>query len=175
MTNPTRLNLSLALGLILCLSFGPGALSQNEMTGEGNEATEPSMTTRASGTFDVKMNPRTPTEGEITSIGRMVLDKQFSGDLEATSQGQMLAFRTPVDGSAGYVAMEQVSGTLHGRRGTFVLQHSGSMNRGEASLTLIVVPDSGTDELEGLSGSMAIVIDEGKHLYDFDYTLPGLL
>ena len=129
------------------------------------------MTTRASGTFDVKMNPKTPAEGEVADIGRMVLDKQFSGDLEATSQGQMLAYRTPVEGSAGYVALEQVSGTLHGHRGTFVLQHSGIMNRGTASLTLLVVPDSGTDELDGLSGSMAIVVEEGKHLYEFDYTL----
>jgi len=173
MTFPSRLELALVLGLTLCLSLGPEVSAQSNKAEHESETTETSMTTRASGTFDVTMDPRTPTEDELASIGRMVLDKQFSGDLEATSQGQMLAFRTPVDGSAGYVAMEQVSGTLQGRRGTFVLQHSGIMNRGEASLTLIVVPDSGTDELEGLSGSMEIVIEDGKHLYSLDYALPG--
>jgi Protein of unknown function (DUF3224) len=175
MSRLNRCALALSLGLALCLALAPGALAQNDAPLPPSEPTEPSMTTRASGTFDVKMNPRTPAEDELDSLARMVLDKSFSGDLEATSQGQMLAFRTPVEGSAGYVAMEVVRGTLQGRRGTFVLQHSGIMNRGEASLTLVVVPDSGTDELEGLSGSMAIVIEEGKHLYEFDYTLPESL
>jgi hypothetical protein len=101
----------------------------------------------------------------------MILDKQFHGDLEATSKGQMLAAGTAVQGSAGYVAMERVTGTLNGRSGTFVLQHSGTMNRGAPHLTLTVVPDSGTGELEGLAGSMTIDRAEGKHSYGFEYTL----
>lgn len=125
-----------------------------------------------SGPFDVKLLPQSPQENVgDPAIGRMALDKQFHGELNATSKGQMLAFRSEVKGSAGYVAMEKVVGTLQGRSGTFVLQHSGTMNRGEQSLTLTVVPDSGTDELTGLAGSMKILIDAGKHYYDFDYSL----
>ncbi|HEY0158439.1 MAG TPA: DUF3224 domain-containing protein [Thermoanaerobaculia bacterium] len=127
--------------------------------------------TRAAGPFEVKLLPQTPAEGEEAAIGRMLLDKQFHGDLEAVSKGQMLAAMTAVKGSAGYVAMERVSGTLHGRRGTFVLQHSGTMTRGAQSLSVTVVPDSGTEELAGLSGKMNIVIAEGKHSYEFDYEL----
>lgn len=130
------------------------------------------MTKHISGLFDVKMSPQTATENEEASIGRMLLDKQFHGDLEASSKGQMLAHMTSVKGSAGYVAMEKAVGTLQGRKGSFVLQHSGTMNRGEATLVLTVVPDSGTDELEGLSGSMTITITDGKHYYGFDYSLP---
>jgi len=102
----------------------------------------------------------------------MTIDKQFHGDLEATSKGQMLAFSTEVKGSAGYVAMEQVNGTLRGRNGTFVLQHSGTMTRGAPQLIVTVVPDSGTGELTGLTGKMNIIIADGKHSYEFDYTLP---
>ena len=100
------------------------------------------------------------------------IDKQFGGDLEAASRGEMLTAMTEVEGSAGYVAIELVSGRLHGRSGTFVLQHSGSMARGAQSLSVTVVPDSGTDQLVGIAGKMAISIDEdGKHSYDFEYTL----
>jgi hypothetical protein len=105
-------------------------------------------------------------------VGRIGLDKQFHGDLEATSKGQMLTTMSGVKGSAGYVAMERVSGALHGRKGTFALQHTGTMNRGAPSLTISVVPDSGTEELSGLTGTMEIQITEGKHSYDFAYTLP---
>jgi hypothetical protein len=130
------------------------------------------MTTRASGTFEVKLSPRAPDEGAgDVGVGRMILDKRFAGDLEATSRGQMLAAGTSVAGSAGYVAMEQVTGKLGGRVGSFVLQHSGTMTRGAASLTVSVVPDSGTGELRGLTGSMQIIIDGGRHSYVFDYTL----
>jgi hypothetical protein len=101
----------------------------------------------------------------------MSIDKQFYGDLEATSKGEMLSAGTAVKGSAGYVAIERVSGTLHGRGGTFVLQHNGTMTRGAPQLTITVVPDSGTDQLMGLAGSMAIQIADGKHSYDFEYTL----
>jgi hypothetical protein len=109
---------------------------------------------------------------EDATLGRMSIDKQFHGDLEATSKGQMLTAGTGVKGSAGYVAIERVSGTLHGRSGTFVLQHSGTMTRGAPQLTITVVPDSGTGQLVSLAGKMAIKIADGKHSYDFDYTLP---
>ena len=102
----------------------------------------------------------------------MTIDKQFHGDLEATSKGQMLTAGTGVKGSAGYVAIEKVSGVLHGRSGTFVLQHTGTMTRGTPQLTITVVPDSGTDQLVGLSGKMTIKIADGKHSYEFEYTLP---
>ena len=104
-------------------------------------------------------------------LGKMAIDKQFHGDLDATSRGEMLTVGTAVQGSAGYVAMELVSGTLQGRDGTFVLQHSGTMTRGAPSLMVTVVPDSGTGQLVGLVGTMAIMIADGKHEYDFEYTL----
>ena len=120
------------------------------------------------GTFDVKLIPQTSDEKDL---GRMLLDKQFHGELEATSKGQMLTGMTSTKGSAGYVAIERVTGTLRGRKGSFILQHSGTMARGEQSLSVTVVPDSGTDELQGLSGSMKIRIEGGKHYYDFEYRL----
>ena len=136
----------------------------------------PSMrvtTMHASGTFEVKMIPQ-PAEDGVgdASIGRMALDKQYHGDLVATGKGQMLATRTAVEGSAGYVALERVSGTLHGRSGSFALQHSGIMTRGTPQLIITVVPDSGDDELQGLAGTLAITITGGQHFYDFEYTLP---
>lgn len=134
----------------------------------------PGMTTRASGSFDVKINPQVAdgndkAEGAVP--GRMLLDKQFHGDLNAVGKGQMLAAMTAFKGSAGYVAIEQVTGTLAGRSGSFILQHTGTMNRGAPSLSITVVPDSGTGELLGLAGKMNINIVEGKHFYEFDYTL----
>jgi|GEM_PF-202716 len=136
----------------------------------GKTQQETAMTKHASGEFEVKMNPQADEKGEPT-VGRMSLDKQFRGDLEATSKGQMLAVMTDVQGSAGYVAMERVNGKLHGRIGTFALQHSGTMTRGTPQLIITVVPDSGTGELAGLSGTMTIKIADGKHFYEFDYTL----
>lgn len=130
------------------------------------------MTKHATGTFEVKMNPQGPEDnvGDPT-VARMSLDKQFHGDLEATSKGQMLAAGTDVEGSAGYVALERVNGTLHGHSGTFALQHSGTMTRGAAQLTITVVPDSGTGELVGIAGKLMINIVDGKHFYDFEYSL----
>jgi hypothetical protein len=130
------------------------------------------MTTRATGTFDVQLTPRKPDD-EVgdSGIGRLSIDKQFHGDLEATSKGTMLGAGTATKGSAGYVAIERVEGSLHGRAGTFVLQHKGTMNRGVARLSVTVVPDSGSGALVGLSGSMAIIIADGKHSYEFDYSL----
>ncbi len=131
------------------------------------------MTTYARGTFDVTMTPQPPDDtATVVSVGRMSLAKQFHGDLEATSTGQMLAVSTAVEGSAGYVAMEQVTGTLHGHNGTFALQHSGTMTRGTPQLTVTVVPDSGTAHLVGLSGALTITIVDRQHRYDFAYTLP---
>ena|ERR1039458_3275139 len=126
----------------------------------------------ASGTFEVKLTPQ-PVDGEASAVGRMSIDKQFQGNLEAASYGQMLTAVTGVKGSAGYVAIEQVTGSLHGRSGAFVLQHSGTMTRGAPQLTVSVVPDSGTGELLGLTGTMTITIADGKHSYDFEYTLAG--
>ena len=126
------------------------------------------MSNRANGTFEVKLNP----QDDGTDVGRMTIAKQFNGDLSATSNGQMLMSSSPsVNGSAGYVAIEKVTGTLHGHHGTFYLQHSGTMTRGAGELTITVIPDSGTDELVGLKGKMNIIIADGKHSYDFEYDL----
>ena len=130
-----------------------------------------SMTHHATGPFEVKLTPK-PAEERSAALGRMTIHKQFHGELEAESHGQMLSAMTSTKGSAGYVAMEIVDGTLGGRKGTFVLQHSGTMNRGESELTVTVVPDSGTGELGGISGRMNIRIEPGgKHFYDFDYRI----
>ena len=132
------------------------------------------MTTRATGTFEVQLSPLPVYESaEGAMLARMSIDKQFNGDLTATSKGEMLSAGTSVKGSAGYVAVERVIGTLGGRRGSFVLQHNGIMNRGATQLAITVVPDSGTGELAGLSGSMAIIIADGKHSYELDYSLPA--
>ena len=125
------------------------------------------------GLFDVKIIPQpadVAAAGE--TIGRMVLDKKYHGSLDATGKGQMLAMRTPALQSGGYVALELVTGKLDGRSGSFVLQHSGTMNRGAAHLVLGVVPDSGTGELEGLTGTMEIIVADGKQTYKFEYDLP---
>jgi hypothetical protein len=131
------------------------------------------VTIRARGTFEVKLTPQATDDAEGSSLGRMSIDKQFHGDLEGTSRGEMLSAGTPVKGSAGYVAIERVSGTLAGRRGSFVLQHNGIMTRGAPRLTIAVVPDSGTGQLAGLARTMAIEIADGRHYYDFEYTLPA--
>ena len=133
------------------------------------------MTPRATGTFEVKLVPQPPEAEGDTSLGRLTLDKQFHGDLQATSRGQMLTGMTATKGSAAYVAIEKVEGTLDGRAGTFILQHRGIMDRGTPALLVTVVPDSGTDGLEGLAGTMTIEITGGEHRYVFDYTLPSAL
>lgn len=129
----------------------------------------------ASGSFDVALlpqaDPAATTPG--ATLGRLRLDKHYHGDLQAAAQGQMLSALTATQGSAGYVAIEHVTGTLHGRSGSFVLQHSGVMNRGAQQLEILVVPDSGTGALVGLSGRLAIRITEGRHDYELNYSLPG--
>jgi hypothetical protein len=124
----------------------------------------------ASGTFEVKLTPEEDKTGEAI-VGRMTIDKQFQGDIEGTSKGLMMMTSTSVPGSAGYVALEKVTGSFKGRSGTFYLQHNGIMNRGKGQLNVIVVPDSGTGDLTGLSGSFQIKIEDGKHFYDFEYTI----
>lgn len=125
------------------------------------------------GEFQVKLQPMDfyakGTEG--VNFARMSIDKTFSGGLEGTSKGEMLSVMTSTKGSAGYVAIEQVTGTLSGKKGSFVLQHYGTMNQGKDSLVLEVVPDSGSGELIGLSGKMHIKIENGKHMYEFEYVL----
>ena len=131
---------------------------------------------QAAGSFEVKLAPQKPDNevAQAANLGRMAIDKQFHGDLEATSKGEMLAAGTDVKGSAGYVAIERVTGTLHGRSGSFILQHSGTMTRGEPQLSVTVVPDSGTRDLAGLAGALTIRIAEKQHFYEFDYTLPEI-
>ena len=134
---------------------------------------EAAMTIHAKGTFDVKVTPQPPDDAAAGPFGRLLLDKKFHGDLDGTSKGQMLASGTG-EGSGAYVALELVSGALSGRRGSFVLQHNGSMTKGVATMVVTVVPDSGTDELAGLAGKMTIVIADGKHSYELEYTLGGV-
>ena len=130
------------------------------------------MNIHITGTFDVTISKASMHDAAVDcGIGRMTLDKRYHGDLDATGVGEMLAAMTETQGSAGYVAMEKVDGTLGGRRGTFVLQHAGTMNRGAPALSVTVVPDSGTGDLVGLTGRIDIRIEGGKHFYDFDYTL----
>jgi len=136
--------------------------------------TEKMMATHAQGAFDVTMTPQTPDATANSSrVGRLSLAKHYHGALDATSAGQMLAVNTDSDGSAGYVAMEEVTGMLHGHNGTFALQHNGTMTRGAPHLTVTIVPDSGTGQLVGLAGDMVIAIVDGQHTYDLTYTLPA--
>ena len=130
------------------------------------------MTYKASGTFEVKLTPQ-PSDGYFdgTILGRLTIDKQFRGDLEGSSKGQMMSAGTAVQGSAGYVAIERVSGTLLGRSGSFVLQHSSTMDKGQPKQSIQVVPDSGTERLSGLRGNMIISRADAKHQYDLEFEL----
>jgi len=130
--------------------------------------------THATGTFDVKLVPQQPDDkAEGSMLGRMTIDKQFQGDLEATAKGQMLTAGTDVKGSAGYVAIERITGTLNGLAGSFILQHNATLARGIPQQSITVVPDSGTGQLVGIAGKMTVIIDAGKHSYDLEYTLPN--
>jgi pimeloyl-ACP methyl ester carboxylesterase len=156
----------------LCLSLGLGSAAPPRSEVPAPAGQEAVMTRRASGSFEVTLSPEAPEDrGEGATLGRLSIDKQFRGDLEGSSKGEMLSAVTAVEGSAGYVAIERVRGSLHGRSGSFVLQHSGTMSRGARELSVSVVPDSGTGQLEGLAGRMAIKIVDGKHSYDFEYRL----
>jgi hypothetical protein len=152
-------------GLWVCLALAAyGQTSMPPPERKGRFVSE-----RASGTFEVKLSPQGEKDDDL---GRYLIDKQFHGDLEGISRGQMLTAGNAAKGSGGYVAIEKISGTLGGRSGTFILQHSGTMTRGTPQLSVTVVPESGTGQLAGLAGTMTIKIDEGKHFYQFDYTLP---
>jgi hypothetical protein len=159
---------------VILLAGHDHLLAQTHSPARGPAPKEAALTAHARGPFDVKLTPQPfDDKGEDPLLGRMSLDKQFHGDLEAASRGVMLSAGTSVKGSGGYVAIERVSGTLGGRSGSFVLQHSGTMDRNVPHLTITVVPDSGTGQLAGLTGKMDIKIEAGgKHFYDFDYTLP---
>jgi uncharacterized protein DUF3224 len=126
----------------------------------------------ATGTFEVKLNPQ-PAEDAAGPFGRLFLDKLFHGALEAVSRGQMLAAGTAVEGSGAYVALELVTGTLAGRGGSFILQHAGTMRKGAPTMIVTVVPEAGTGDLIGLAGTMTIVIEGGRHSYDFKYRFDG--
>lgn len=131
------------------------------------------MSHRATGTFDVKVAPLEPYNKDDKAIGRYSLDKQFHGDIEGASKGEMLAFGTGAAGSSGgAVAIEKVTGKLAGKSGSFVLAHRGTMDAGKPAYSIIVVPGSGTGELAGISGTMDLIIEGGKHSYVFEYTLP---
>lgn len=131
------------------------------------------MTPHATGAFDVKLNPQAPPDtAEGMTLARLSIDKQFRGDLNATSKGEMLTAASDSNGSAAYVAIERVTGTLHGRRGSFVLMHSGTMTREAQQLTVTVAVGSGTAQLVGLDGTMVITVVDKKHVYDFEYSLP---
>jgi hypothetical protein len=170
---PTRATAGVIAGICLLLGFGCAAYTQTVSQNPNPVKEEKVMTFHASGPFDVKMIPQKTDnkEAESANIGRMSGDKQFHGDLEATGKGEMLSVQTEVKGSAAYVALERVTGKLKGRSGTFVLQHSSTMAHGEYHQSITVVPDSGTGQLVGLAGKMTIIITDGKHFYEFDYTL----
>ena len=153
----------------LCLSLSLGTATA-QAPPEGKK--EPAMTSQANGTFDVKLTPSEAGPGSVAS-GRLTFDKTFRGDLEGSSKGEMWTADTAVKGSAGYVAIEKVSGTLRGRNGGFTLLHRATMRQGgEFDMNIVVVPDSGTGALAGLTGRLTIILADGKHSYAFDYTLP---
>lgn len=157
----------------LCFGLTCLAHSQANSPNPGTASKETKVVAHATGTFEVKIVPRAADEqSKPAAIARMSGDKQFHGGLEGTSRVEMLTANTDVKGSAVYVAIEQFTGILAGRKGSFLLHHTGIMTRGVPQLTVSVVPDSGTGQLVGLTGEMNITIADGKHSYDFAYTLP---
>ena len=144
---------------------------QIRVTQNASNQSKALMTQHATGSFEVKLTPQGDQPGD-PSMGRMTIEKQWAGDILGTSSGQMLTGGDFKTGSAGYVAMEKFSGTVKGRRGSFIFQHSATMSAGKGDLTITVVPSSGTYELKGIAGALTIKIEGGKHIYDFEYTLP---
>lgn len=162
----------LLLGLTVLLATPMSAQQADRPVRTAHQ--ERRVTTIARGTFDVKMGPLPSDEvADAAQIGRFSIDKTLHGDLEGTSKGQMLATGAPASGSAGYVAIERFTGTLNGRQGSFSLQHTAWMAGGEQSMTITVVPDSGTEELTGLKGTLLIIIAGKDHSYEFTYSLPA--
>ncbi|HME35638.1 MAG TPA: DUF3224 domain-containing protein [Candidatus Sulfotelmatobacter sp.] len=164
------LNLAVSAAIGLCaMVFHPQPVHAQTANPSPKEVL---VTNHATGTFDVKVVPA-DEKSDDPLLGRMTLDKQYHSDLEATGKGQMLTAGSAAKGSGAYVAIEKVTGTLHGHSGSFVLQHSGTMTQGVPHLAITVVPDSGTGQLAGIAGKMTITITDGKHMYDFEYTLPA--
>lgn len=162
--------------VILCVAFGSCLAVYTHVHAQDTNGVQKGavMANHASGPFDVKLTPQKPDnkEAEAANLSRMSVDKQYHGDIEGTGKGEMLASRPDAKGSGVYVALERVTGTLKGRSGSFVLEHSGTMTRGVPRLIITVVPDSGTDQLVGLEGTMMInIAADGKHSYDLTYTL----
>ena len=145
------------------------ALGQSLSPSPTPNAKENTVTAQATGTFEVKLVPLTD---KTAFPGRMSIEKTWHGGLDGTSTGEMMTAQTDVKDSAVYVALEKFTGTVNGKKGTFLLHHTGIMTRGTPHLSITVVPDSGTDQLESISGTLNIVISQGKHSYDFEYTLP---
>lgn len=160
------------LGLCLTIFLSGAANAQNKSQVRKTGPSIKNTAKLAKGTFEVKVIPMAAEEnvGDPT-IGRLSLEKQFSGDLSGTSKGQMLGVGTEVKDSGGYVAAERVNATLEGKKGTFALQHTGTMQGGKYDMLITVVPDSGTGDLTGISGKMKIIIEKGKHFYEFEYSL----
>jgi hypothetical protein len=162
----------LPLAAVLAAALALAGAATPAVAGDDpQEAT--TMTRTARGDFEVKVAPVAQDDlPDGAAMGRYSLDKTYHGDLQATGKGEMLTAGTPVEGSAAYVAIEHVTGTLDGKKGSFILQHHGTMGHGEQHLEITVVPDSGTGELVGLAGSLEITIADGKHSYALEYTLP---
>jgi hypothetical protein len=161
---PTIFLIAVALASVACAAAA------------GQDKEHPMTSHSVTGPFDVQLAPQSLSGvADKSGLGRMSLDKRFHGALEAASTGEMLAFRSATPGSGGYVAMETVRGTLAGRAGSFMLQHSSTMTRGEPAQSITVVPDSGTDGLAGLAGRMVVEIAPGgAHSYHFEYSLPDV-
>ena len=156
---------------VLAMCVGDITAMTSQLLVQQNSQKETRMSKRAVGTFDVKLTPQ--DDKGVEGLGRMTIEKQLHGDFEGTSAGQMLTSMTKVKGSAVYVAVERMTGTLQGRKGSFDLHHVGIMNRGTQQLSINVVPDSGAEQLTGITGTMTIKIADGKHSYEFDYSLPA--
>lgn len=156
---------------VTCLSliFVASAFGQRSTPSQKEDL----VASHASGSFEVKVTPAEDKSDDPT-LGRMMLDKQYHGDLEAVGKGQMLTAGSPAKGAGGYVAIEKVTGILNGRSGSFVLQHNGLMSNNKPEMTIVIVPESGTGQLEGIAGKLTITIaPTGKHSYNLDYTLPA--
>ena len=163
--------LRLTCVILACAMLAPTVFSrQNESQQKESQQKEIPLTHHARGTFTVNIQPLTPPPAE--GLSRFSVDKQIHGDLEATTKGEMFSGGDPKQGAAGYVAIEQVTGVLQGKHGTFALQHMATMDAKGLNMTVIVVPGSGTGELKGLSGTFTITIANGQHSYDLEYTLP---
>ncbi len=164
----------IALSLCAACLLQAGATYASATETNSNQLNQGKNMQQIRGSFEVQLQAQPAADAIVSAeLGRRTIVKQFHGELQASSLGEMLSVHTPVKGSAAYVALERVSGTLGGKRGSFVLMHTGLMDKGQSSLTVQVVADSATGELQGLRGSMQIEIREGKHFYVFDYQLPS--